>query len=101
MSSPSLLPLSRPRSLARRVAYLVIDPAHITFLTASLLVPKNIVHERVHFYDGSCVLDAVARDSAAYNRTVAQMHEQIRRALQVIAPATLNRARILPWPKAP
>ena len=100
MTSPSLSPLSRRRSLARRVAYLVIDPAHITFLSASLLMP-HVVRERVHFYDGSCVLDAAARDSAAYNRTVAQMHEQIRRALQVIAPATLNRARILPWPKAP
>ena len=100
MTSPSLPPLSRRRSLARRVAYLVIDPAHITFLTASLLKPP-VVREVVHFYDGSCVLDAAARDSAAYNRSVAQMHEQIRRALQVIAPATLNRARILPWPKAP
>ena len=100
MTSPSLSPLSRRRSLARRVAYLVIDPAHITFLTASLLKPP-VVREFVHFYDGSCVLDAAARDSAAYNRSVAQMHEQIRRALQVIAPATLNRARILPWPKAP
>ena len=100
MTSPSLSPLSRRRSLARRVAYLVIDPAHITFLTASILKPP-VVREFVHFYDGSCVLDAAARDSAAYNRTVSQMHEQIRRALQVIAPATLNRARILPWPKAP
>jgi hypothetical protein len=75
----------------------VIDPAHITFLTASLLKPP-VIREVVHFYDGSCVLDAAARDSAAYNRTALQMHGQIRRALQVIAPVTLSRARILPWP---
>ena len=66
---------------ATRVAYLVIDPAHLSFLTASLLKPP-VVRERVHFYDGSCVLDAAARDSAAYNLTVAQMHAQIRGALQ-------------------
>ena len=47
--SPSLSP---SLTLIRRVAYLVIDPAHLAFLTASLLKPP-VVRERVHFYDGS------------------------------------------------
>ena len=43
--------LSPSLTLIRRVAYLVIDPAHLAFLTASLLKPP-VVRERVHFYDG-------------------------------------------------
>ena len=63
------------------VAFLSIDPSHLTFLTFGMLAPP-VARERVRFSDNSCEGEAQTLDPAATNRSLASMHEQLHRALQ-------------------
>jgi len=65
---------------ATNPAFLTLNPAHVTFLSAGLLTP-TIIREYVRFQDNDCALTTRYTNATLTNETLVDMHNQLKRAL--------------------